>query len=256
MSSMTGRLKVIARGTACVLAAVPSTTLVPLPLTLALTRRFGREERLKRLHYMIPWARFCCRRVAGIKLSVEGKQHVPTPSSKGYMYISNHQSWSDIVVLMDALDTVAFLSKDLVRYIPVVGRCAYAGGTIFFDRRTPGSRRRALEQTMRMCSESTAVVVFPEGTRSSDGELRPKIYPATLRAAFERGLKVVPVGLDGSSKIMSKANDDFHTGQPVAVTIGQAMDGGDFADADAFVEAVWARVGELFAASRQRLRTR
>ena len=253
MSSMTGRLKVIARGTACVLAAVPSTTLVPLPLTLALTRRFGREERLKRLHYMIPWARFCCRRVAGIKLSVEGKQHVPSPSSKGYMYISNHQSWSDIVVLMDALDTVAFLSKDLVRYIPVVGRCAYAGGTIFFDRRTRESRKRALDQTIRMCCESTAVVVFPEGTRSSDGELRPKIYPATMYAAYEHGLKLVPVGLHGSIKIMPKNNDDFCTGQPVAVTIGAALDGRDFPNADAFVEGAWARVGELYLQSRQRL---
>jgi len=251
-----GRLRVIVRGTASVLAAVPSTTLVPLPLTMALTRRYGREERLKRLHLMVPWARFCCRRVGGIKLSVVGKEHVPSPSSKGYMYISNHQSWVDIVVLMDALDTVAFLSKDLVRYIPVVGRCAYAGGTIFFDRSTPQSRKRALEQTIRMCRESTAVVVFPEGTRSKDGQLREKIYPATMRAAFENGLEIVPVGLDGSISIMPKTNDDFHGGQPVAVTIGQPLDGRDFADADAFVDAVWGRIGELFAQSRQRLRER
>ena len=253
MSSLMGRLKVVARGTACVLAGVPSTALVPLPLTMALTKRYGREERLKRLHRMIPWARFCCRRIAGIRMSVAGKQHVPSPS-KGYMYVSNHQSWADIVVLMDALDTVAFLSKDLVRYIPVVGRCAYAGGTIFFDRRTRESRRRALEQTIRMCCESTAVVLFPEGTRSTDGELREKIYPASIRAAFDHGLKVVPVGLDGSIEIMPKANDDFRVGQPVAVTIGPALDGRDFADADAFVEAVWSRVGLLFQQSRQRLR--
>lgn len=253
MSSHIGRLRVVARGTACVLAAVPSTTLVPLPLTLALTRRFQREEKLKRLHRMVGWARFCCRQVAGVKLSLVGKEHVPAPS-KGYMYVSNHQSYADILVLMDALDTVAFLSKDLVRYIPVVGRCAHAGGTVFFDRKAKDSRREALDETIRMCLESTAVVIFPEGTRSGDGELREKIYPASMRAAYENGLKVVPVGLDGTMEIVPKTMDDFHGGRAVAVTIGEALDGRDYADADAFVDAVWGRVGELFAESRVRRR--
>ena len=250
--SLIGRVRVVSRGAACVLAGVPSTTLIPLPLTMALTRRYRREEWLKRLHLMVPWARFCCRRVAGVKLDLVGKEHVPSPS-RGHMYISNHQSWVDIVVLMDALDTVAFLSKDLVRHIPVVGRCAHAGGTIFFDRRTSQSRRQALRQTIRMCAESTAVVIFPEGTRSRDGQLREKIYPATLRAAHKQGLKVVPVGLDGTINIMPKTNDDFCVGQRVAVTIGAALDSADYADAETFADAAWSRVGQLFLQSRSRL---
>ena len=88
----------------------------------------------------------------------------------------------------------------------------------------------------------------------ADGELREKIYPASIRAAYESGLKIVPVGLDGTIEIVPKTMDDFHGGRRVMVTIGEPMDGRDFADADAFVDAVWGRVGELFAESRARLR--
>lgn len=250
--SLSGRLRVARSVAACILAALPSTTLIPLPLTLALTRRYRREDLLKRLHLMIPWARFCCRRVLRVRLDVQGKHHLPHPS-RGYLYVGNHQSYADTLVLMNALDTVAFLGKDLIRRMPVVGRCAYAGGSVFVSRGDKESRGRALRRTIRMSTVSTAVMIFPEGTRSQDGELRDKIYPAGIRAAFEHGLKVLPVGLDGSWRIIPKTMDDVRPGQQVAVTIGAPLDPGDYAEADAFVEAVWDRVGELFAQSRARL---
>ena len=73
-------------------------------------------------------------------------------------------------------DTVAFLSKRVpVRYLPAIGRSAYCAGTVFIDRSNPESREKALQETLRMCVESVAVVVFPEGTRSERGDLRAGI---------------------------------------------------------------------------------
>jgi 1-acyl-sn-glycerol-3-phosphate acyltransferase len=251
-SSILGRAKMIGCAGACVAAGVPSTSLIPLPLTLAVTRRFGREDLLKRMHFMVEWAGFCRKHIFGIELSRVGAEHLPRPT-KGFMFVSNHQSWIDILVLMESLNTVAFLSKDMIKYIPVIGRCAYAGGTVFFDRKARDSRLRALRQTLRMCEESTAVVVFPEGTRSFDGELRQKIHPGAVKAAYERGLKVIPVGLDGTCKVLPKTMDQVNRGRPVAVTIGQTIDPARFDDVEAWVQAVWGRVTELFHESRSRL---
>ncbi len=251
MSSLRDHLSVIARGGACVLAGVPTTTLIPLPLTMALTRRYRREELLRRLHLMVPWAAFCRRFLLGIELEVHGREHLPRPS-RGYLYVSNHQSWADIVVLIEALETVAFLSKTLVKHLPVFGRCAYAGGSIYVARGSADSRRRALREMLRMCQESTAVVVFPEGTRSPDGELQ-SIHPASLRAAFSHQLRVVPVAIDGTWRVLPKTMDRWAPGR-VAVEIGRPLDQAASADADAWTDEVWGKVSELHQLARERAR--
>ena len=74
------RLQVFGLGGACIAAGLPSTTVIPLPLTLALTRRFRREELLKRVHLMVSWARFCHRRLLQISLDLKGQHHLPSPS--------------------------------------------------------------------------------------------------------------------------------------------------------------------------------
>ena len=250
MALSLSRLNMLARFGGVILATLPNTLLpVPVPFTLAFTKRFGREKMLTRLHFQVAWARFCRKHLLKYSLTVDGREHLPD-DRRGYMVISNHQSYVDIMVLMEALGSVSFLSKTLVKYIPLIGLQAYVGGTIFFDRKHKDSRKQALEDTIRMCRESTATIVFPEGTRSADGELRDKIYPSAIEAAYQNGFKVIPVGLDGTFKILPKAMDRVNLGQQVAVNIGQALDPADYPDQQAWVDAVWSRVGELYRLSR------
>lgn len=248
-----GRLRMLSRFTACVGAAVSHTLFPPLPLTVLLSRRFGREDRLKRWHRMVGWASFCRRHILKIDLDVRGRENIPG-RRRGHMFISNHQSYVDILVLMEALDTVSFLSKSLVKYIPLIGQHAWAAGTIYFQRRDKRSRQQALDDTLRMCRESTAVVVFPEGTRTSDGNLRPKIYPGAMEAAYRQGIRIIPVGLDGTFDIMPKTMDRINLGRRVAVTVGAPLDPAEHGDSSAWVDAVWSRVNRLFTESRRRLR--
>jgi 1-acyl-sn-glycerol-3-phosphate acyltransferase len=246
------QLMLVARFASVIGAAAPSVLFGPLPLTMLLTRRYRREEFLKRFHFMPAWAAFVRRHLLGIELEVKGREHLPKGSSRGAMIVSNHQSYVDIPVLMEALDTVAFLSKDLVAYIPLIGLCAYAGGTVFLKRRDKHSRQRALVETLRMCRESTAVVVFPEGTRSPDGSLKPEVRTASLEAAYREGLRVIPVGLDGTFDVVPKSMDRVVTGRRVAVEIGPALHPADFPDARSFSSGVWSAVTRLHERCRAR----
>ena len=255
-ATVADRVHLVARGLAMIAAAFPSTVLVPLPLTQLTTRRFAREDRLKRLHRMVEWASFCAEHILRIRLDVDGLEHLPRPS-RGHMYVSNHQSYTDILVLMKVLDTVAFLSKRVpVSLIPLIGRSAYCGGTVYLDRSSPQDRERALGEVLEMCERSTAVVVFPEGTRSSDGSLRAKIYPRSMQAAHERGLRLVPVGIHGTHRVIPKAMDRVRLGQPVAVRVGPALDPRAFASPELYAEACWAEVARLHEAARAALRDR
>ena len=248
-----GQLRMGAGFGAAALFGIPTTLIAPpLPLTLLFTRRYQREEKLARWHSMRSWARFCLKRILRTELDVIGIQNLPRPS-RGHMYICNHQSIIDILVLMDALDTVAFLAKWQVVVLPILGQCAYAGGSVFVRRGDKQSRQRALDKTLRMCRQSTAVVVFPEGTRSADGELKTRIHPRAIEQAHAEGIRIIPVGLDGTRHIAAKRGSRYRRNQPVAVTIGEPMDPNAWTNIDAWTDAVWRRVRELAGQSRRRI---
>ncbi|MBK8479707.1 MAG: 1-acyl-sn-glycerol-3-phosphate acyltransferase [Proteobacteria bacterium] len=252
LAALARRTKAYGLLAACAAVGVLTTVLIPLPLTLLIGRRFRREDVLRRVHLMGPWARFCARRVLALRLDVVGQAQVPS-SSRGHLFICNHQSYVDIVALVVVLRTGAFLAKSTVAWFPFIGAAAYAAGSVFVRRNDAASRRQALAETMRMCAESTGVIVFPEGTRSSNGELRSRIHPGAIIGAFEHGLRVIPVGLDGTHRVTPKSNDRVNRQQPVAVTVGAPMNPADFPDPETWTQAVWARVGELFTQSRDRL---
>ena len=254
MTKWAGRLQAVVISVLGIIAGIPSMFLVPLPLTVLFTKRYQREERIQRWHFICGWARFCLRYLIGTKVHVVGREHIPK-DRRGHLYICNHQSIVDIVVLIDALSTVAFLAKNMVKWVPIAGPCAYAAGSIFVKRGDGSSHRKALKETLRMCRESTAVVIFPEGTRSSDGEIRSQIYPGTIRFAHRLGIKIIPVGLDGTAEVVPKSHDRVVRKQPIAVHIGKPMDPADYPDAKSWVDATWDKVRELFEQSRDYVET-
>ena len=248
--SLLDRLHLLACVGATLCVALPTTVLLPLPLTRLFFRRYRREEMLQRLHRMAAWARFCVRWIFGVQLHVTGQEHLVRPR-KGCLIICNHQSIADIPVLAAALDTAAFLAKRSVRRYPVIGSCAYAGGSVFVDRLSMDDRKRALKETIRMCLESTAVIVFPEGTTSCDGDLLERVHYSCLKRAHEVGLKVLPVALHGTYRVLGPEMERLSRGEVVAVRIGEALDPAGYEDAQAFAERCWQAVADQHALAKE-----
>jgi 1-acyl-sn-glycerol-3-phosphate acyltransferase len=230
-------------------AAVPTTSVPPMAVTALFYHRFRDEERFHRLHKMLEWAAFCIRHVLQMDVRVDGLDRLPTDRRR-LMFVSNHQSYVDIPLIMGSLRIGAFLSKDLVAYLPVIGQIAWLGGTIYFRRRDPESRRRALQDVLRMCTESTPVVVFPEGTRTRDGELRQAVRPGALRAAWEHGLRIGTFAVDGTWHVFPPSMDRFYAHQRVAIVVGDTLDPADYPDGDAYAAAAWDAVKRDFVRAR------
>jgi 1-acyl-sn-glycerol-3-phosphate acyltransferase len=237
------------------LAALPTAVLCPVAITSKIFRRFRDEDLLQRIHRMPAWARFCVRWILGIRLDVRGKEHLRRPS-KGCLYICNHQSFVDIPVLAAAIGTVAFLAKREVRRYPVLGICAHAGGSVFVDRRSMVDRKRALAETIRMCQESTAVVVFPEGAISLDGSLQQRVHYSSMKRAHDVGLTVIPIGIHGTYRVLSDGMDRISRGEPVTVRIGAALNPADFEDSEEFASRCWSAVAEQHTLARAWLESR
>ncbi|SET04100.1 lysophospholipid acyltransferase family protein [Oceanicella actignis] len=120
------------------------------------------------------WARLAAR-MLGLRVRRVGR-----PMREGGALVSNHVSWTDIIVLRAAA-RVTFVAKAEVASWPGVGLIARITDTVFVERRRAAARRQEAELRARM-RRGERLVFFPEGT-STDG-LRVLPFKSTLFAAF------------------------------------------------------------------------
>lgn len=144
-------------------------------------------------------------KITGTKLIVEKSDQIA--GRTGYILISNHQSLFDIPIFGGLLfsNYPKYVAKrELGRWLPAVSFNLTHGGNALIDRDDPRQALRAIKDLGRECMErKTAVVIFPEGTRSRDGSLgdfKPSGTATLIKAASE--LAVVPTTIDGSWELL------------------------------------------------------
>jgi 1-acyl-sn-glycerol-3-phosphate acyltransferase len=144
-------------------------------------------------------------RLCGTRLEVERSPRVRPHTP--YLLIANHQSMFDIPILGSLLFTnyPKYVSKrELSHWIPSISYNLRRGGNALIDR---ADREQAVQEIRalgeRAQARGVSVVIYPEGTRSRAGELKP-FKPAgaitLLRAA--PALEVVPVTIDESWRLL------------------------------------------------------
>ena len=120
------------------------------------------------------------------------------------VFVANHQSHLDIPVLSSLLPyrSLWFAKRELF-WIPVFGQGMRAVGQIPVDRGNREAARASIEAAAGEVVRGFSVTIFPEGTRSADGTLRPfKLGFAHLAAAS--GAPVVPLVLRGTGLLWPK----------------------------------------------------
>jgi 1-acyl-sn-glycerol-3-phosphate acyltransferase len=140
--------------------------------------------------------------VSRIKVSVKGMSGI-NPSSP-YIYMANHQSNFDIPVLLGHLKVqFRWLAKMELFKIPVFGRAMRKAGYISIDRHHRESAFNSLKVAASKIKSGVSVLIFPEGTRSRDGKIRP-FKKGGFVMAIDSGIPIVPVIITGTRAIMPK----------------------------------------------------
>jgi 1-acyl-sn-glycerol-3-phosphate acyltransferase len=122
------------------------------------------------------WHRGCCR-IAGLRVRVHG-----TPAASGpTLFVANHVSYLDIVVLASLVDA-GFVAKAEVAGWPLIGLLARIGRTVFVQRRAThcAAQRNALAERLRA---GDSLILFAEGTSSAGARVLP--FKSSLFAAVE-----------------------------------------------------------------------
>jgi 1-acyl-sn-glycerol-3-phosphate acyltransferase len=130
-------------------------------------------------------------RAAGMRAEVTGR-----PLERDVLFVANHESWLDILLLADASGT-AFVSKAEVARYPVIGWLARLNNTVFVARSDRRGVRGQADQLRSALATGQPVALFPEGTTDGGTEVLP--FRASLLASLFPplpGLRVQPVAFD------------------------------------------------------------
>ena len=147
------------------------------------------------------WARFILA-ASRIKVEVIGLSNIDP--SKSYIYMSNHQGNFDIPILQAYLSVqFRWLAKAELFNIPVFGYAMRRAGHISIDRSDRKSAFKSLSNAARIIQNGVSVLIFPEGTRSSDGNIR-QFKKGGFILAVDSGVPVVPVIIHGLWPLMLK----------------------------------------------------
>lgn len=130
-------------------------------------------------------------RIVGARVQVIGQ-----PLHRDVVVLSNHLSWIDILLLAGANGT-AFVAKEELRGVPLIGWLCTLNHTIFVAR---GDRMNVAAQVAQLrtaLAQPWPVTIFPEGTTGDGVTLLP--FKAALLGALDpapAGLMVQPVRID------------------------------------------------------------
>jgi len=139
-------------------------------------------------------------RLCGVRVRVRGLEQL----GRGpYMFTPNHQSHFDIAALLGYLPgNNRFAAKKEMFNEPVLGAVLRTMGMIPIDR---DNLLEAIQLLSQLTNDQFSTIIFPEGTRSRDGNLLP-FKKGPFVAAIHLGVPVVPVVCKGTQHVMPKGH--------------------------------------------------
>jgi 1-acyl-sn-glycerol-3-phosphate acyltransferase len=145
-----------------------------------------------------------------IKVTVTGMSNIDPASP--YIYMPNHQSNFDIPVLLGHLRVqFRWLAKMELFKIPIFGRAMRKAGYISIDRNNRESAFKSLAVAANQIKNGVSVLIFPEGTRSRDGNIQ-SFKKGGFVVAIDAGVPIVPVVITGTRAIMPKGKFRVYKG--------------------------------------------
>ena len=167
----------------------------------------------------------------GVHLEVIGREHVDPASS--YVVASNHQSTFDIMAHFLALPIpIRFLAKKELFDVPLLGWALRRLHMVPVDRFTGRKVYDEIEHyAAATIARGNSIIVYPEGTRTTTGDLLP-FKNGAFYIAVQTGLPVLPTAIEGSFQAwLPRAR--IIRGGPVKVVIGPPVATGNLTVADA-----------------------
>lgn len=147
------------------------------------------------------WSQLTCYLLL-LPVKVVGRENLDKHTS--YVFAPNHQGIFDIFLIYGFLGrNFKWMMKKSLRKIPFVGKACASAGHIFVDRSNAKGMIATVRQAERSLTNGVSLVVFPEGSRTTDGSLG-SFKRGAFQLADDLQLPVVPVTITGSFDVLPR----------------------------------------------------
>jgi 1-acyl-sn-glycerol-3-phosphate acyltransferase len=162
----------------------------------------------------VPWSKSVLW-VCGIKIKVLGLENLEAEVPRVYMV--NHQSYFDIFTLLANLPVqFKFVVKEELMRVPFLGPAMRKAKYVGIERDDPRKAVKSMNAAADRFREGASILIFPEGTRSPDGQLQP-FKPGGFHLALKIRGDIVPVSIVGTHRIVPKGSLRVQKGKATMV---------------------------------------
>ena len=149
---------------------------------------------------------------SGIKWSVSGLKNIKS-NKKPYFFVSNHASALDIPLAFAGIPNwLVSIAKIELKSVFILGWVMSSGGHIFVDRRNKDKAYKSLEDAKKLLNSSPrSVLLFPEGTRTKNGDLL-KMKTGGINVAIELGIPIIPMACKGTFEMLKNNANSLGVG--------------------------------------------
>ncbi len=150
------------------------------------------------------------------KIRVEGRKKAVKGTT--YVIISNHQSLLDILLINSLRYRFKWISKIENMKVPMLGCYLRMADYITVNRGDKESKEEMMDKSYKWLNHGTSIMMFPEGTRSVDGEIG-FFRRGAFQLAISANRPILPVLIDGSGGVLPKHGLIFSTGHKIRVRV-------------------------------------
>jgi len=185
---------------------------------------FDRNRRA--VHYFASWWGFHYVQINPFwRCRMEGREHIDP--KKTYVIVANHQSLSDIMVLYGLFRPYKWVSKESILKIPFIGLNMRLNQYVTLKRGDIKSIRDMMQVCRDWLNRGASLLMFPEGTRSEDGEIHD-FRDGSFRLAAECHVPVVPIVISGTREVLPKHSAKLNWKADIKVRVLPPINPDDF----------------------------
>lgn len=174
-------------------------------------------------------------RLAGIRIREVGKENIK--HGQNYIFMSNHVSNLDPPIEIPRIQKrcSVLVKKELFR-VPILGTGMHIARLVPVDRSNREAAIESVREGVEVLRTGVNMMIYPEGTRSSDGKLLP-FKKGPFHLAMESGVPVLPMTVLGTYEAWPKHRFALKGGV-VTIVYHPAIDPREHADRDTLMTAV------------------